>query len=94
MIKLWEKSVVIRCLQRDVELIESVLDSAKHKFRDLVKKEMDIDFTVDIVVEKDRFLQVRDINDNTKTHVEDYDQVRSEIIDKNDEIKKWFLFKI
>ncbi len=90
MIKLWEKSVVIKCLERDANLIESCLDSAIRRFVELVKKQMNIDFPVTIKVNKETFLVPREIKDNSETLVEEYDHISNEIISKNDEDKKWY----
>lgn len=89
LIKLWEKKVVIQCLERDVADLESVLESAKKKFKDLVMKEMNLKFDVSIQLNKKNFLTPREPHDHSRDTVRNYDVVEEETINKNEEDRKW-----
>lgn len=89
LIKLWEKKVVIQCLERDVSDLESVLEGAKKKFTDLVMKEMNIKFEVSIELNKKNFLTPREPHDHSRDTVRTYDVVEEETINKNEEDRKW-----
>lgn len=82
--------MVIRCLERDLKDIESIVDNAKRRFQELVKREMGFDFELEIEIERQRFLTPRELRDHSKETVQDYDHIEEETVAKNEEDKKWY----
>jgi len=81
---------VIRCLERDVADIQSILEPAKKKFQDLVQREMGFHFEIEVEISKKRFLTPRDVHDHSKdTEVQNYDIIEDETVPKNEEDRKW-----
>lgn len=77
-------------MERDLKDVEKIVEPAKKRFREIVKREMGFDFEVEVEVQKNRFLQPREVRDHGKETVSDYDHVELETIEKNEEDKKWY----
>ena len=56
LVKLLERSVKIRVQQKDVKVVESMLGSIRNKFSNFIKKELGKDITVNLEVDKKRFV--------------------------------------
>lgn len=41
-------SFIIRCLERDINLVKEVIGPAKREFLEILKKELDIDFECEV----------------------------------------------
>jgi len=57
LIKLMEKEVQIRCRKEDVEYIEPILGEAGQMFKDIIKKETNVDFPINLVLDKNNYLE-------------------------------------
>eukprot|EP00828_Plagiopyla_frontata_P014849 TRINITY_DN1934_c0_g1_i1.p1 TRINITY_DN1934_c0_g1~~TRINITY_DN1934_c0_g1_i1.p1 ORF type:complete len:256 (-),score=72.84 TRINITY_DN1934_c0_g1_i1:85-852(-) len=91
LVKLMENYVFIRCLQKDIPLIESILKECIKEFKELMKKELNIDnYQIEIEIDKEYCLQERKLVDNSKFKVEEYNLVENEIIQKYQEDKLCF----
>jgi hypothetical protein len=86
-----EPEVHIRCLKRDIELVESVLGAARTEFLELVKREMNQDLELNILVAKDEFLHERELRDVSGVSVDDDEFHSGDVISKGDEDKKWLI---
>lgn len=89
-VKLMEHEVVIKCLERDVKLIESVISDAKKEFQALIKKELEYSFRLEVKVDKDNYLIERKLEDHSGVDTKDYEKCEDEVIQKSDEDKKCF----
>ena len=76
-------SFIIRCLERDINLVKEVIGPAKREFLEILKKELDIDFECEVwwfnsdkQIEVDEFktLIERDLSDNSTLSVADYNE--------------------
>ena len=81
---------MIRCLERDLKDIESILEPAKRSFQDLVQREMGFQFDLEIEIDKNRFLKPRELHDHSKDTVQGYDHIEDETVQKNEEDRKWY----
>ena len=76
-----ENYVFIRCLQRDIQLIQEIKKDCVKEFKELMKKELDIDdFKITIEIDLEYCLSERKLVDNSKFNVEEYNLVQNEII--------------
>ena len=87
LIKIYEKKVKIRCLKKDVKIVQECVPLAKKMFEDLIRLELDKEITVDIEVDQDKCLEEREVKDNSRQAVEQYDleMGRQEVILKNED---------
>ena len=53
--------MIIKCLERDVKSIEKIPPACKQLFKEVIKKELDIEFPIEVVIDKNRFLELRKI---------------------------------
>lgn len=81
---------MIRCLERDLKDIESILEPAKRSFQELVKREMGFQFDLEIEIDKNHFLKPRELHDHSKDTVQSYDHIEDETVQKNEEDRKWY----
>jgi hypothetical protein len=63
---------MIRCLEKDVPIVEQAIPIATKAFADLVKAELGKDFKVDLKVDKAHYLVERTLKDNSGIDVSDY----------------------
>ena len=85
-----EHEVVIKCLQRDVKLVEDVIGHAKREFQTIIKNELGYDFRLEISVDKVNFLIERKLDDLSGIETKNYGKCDDEVISKADEVKKCF----
>ena len=64
MISLMEKKVVVKCLEKDVQLVREVAQDSSDLFRQLVKAECDKDMDVQVTVLDNAFLAERRLGPN------------------------------
>ena len=60
----------IRCLKKDVKIVQECVPMAKKMFEDLIRLELDKEITVDIEVDQDKCLEEREVKDNSGRAVE------------------------
>lgn len=92
-IKLYgEENVNIRCLQRDEAICKSVVGEAVSEYINLIKREMNQTIKFNAVVDGVRYLDQRNITDNSSVSLESYDNNmgQREVIHKNEDDKKCF----
>ncbi len=76
---------MIRCLKRDVKLVEGLLPSIAEEYKQFIKKELGIEKTVEITVNQREFMDLRELEQPT----EDVIHSHSDRISKTDETIKW-----
>jgi len=86
-LKLMEQQVTVRCLERDVALVEKLLPSSKQLFREICKKELDFDFPIEAEIDKKRFLELRKIHPKASADDDEGSQDPARV-PKNEEDKK------
>lgn len=69
MIKLMEKKVIIRCLKRDEAIISTILNECKMQFAKLTKEQIGEEINVEVVIDKERYLEFREPKDNSSVSV-------------------------
>lgn len=91
-IKLFEEKVKIRCLQKDFEIVQSVIPLAVKEFQQIIKKELNREFKLKVELDRDRALTERVLEDNNNIQVQDYDieNYRKDVISKSEDDKKCF----
>ncbi len=55
-----EKEVLVRCRERDLKLIEGLLDGASKDFTELIKKETGVEFVTKLEIDKYNSLSEHD----------------------------------
>jgi len=81
-IKLFERRVVLRCLERDRDLVKKLIPECVSEFQTFVKKELDIEWSLEVDLDEKRFLQLRKI-ENLESH-------ESKAVHKSDDDKICF----
>ena len=77
-----EKKVVIKCLERDRQLVEELIPGCVQEFQELAKREMEVEeWPLEVSVETRGYLQIRS--------VKDIEQGLERGVHKADEDKKW-----
>ncbi|KAL4438747.1 hypothetical protein ABPG74_013420 [Tetrahymena malaccensis] len=92
-IKLYgEENVVIRCLKKDEAICKDILSTAVSEYINLIKKEMNHNIKLNVVVDASRFLEERSLKDNGNISLNDFDIAlgAKEVISKNEDDKKCF----
>lgn len=92
-IKLYgEENVIIRCLRKDEAICKSVVTEAVNDYIALIKREMNTTIKLNAVVDSSRYLEEREIKDNTNITLAEYDITvgAREVISKNEDDKKCF----
>ena len=84
MIKLMEHKVYIRCLERDKQLVSSILADCITEFKAFIKKELDRDWEMDAQLDSEYHLELREI----RLHKSN-DDFEASKIHKADEDRKW-----
>jgi len=85
-LKLLEQKVVIKCLEKDLPLVERIIPSCKQLFKEVIKKEMDIDFPIEVYFHKDRFLDLRKLEQKPSSNDDTIGETAR--VAKNEEDKK------
>lgn len=87
-----EPSVLVRCLKRDVEVCKSLVGEIQQEYRDYIRKELDIEKTIDVAVDTENFLEQRSYQ-NAHGNVKEGNSssLMSHRISKTDEMKKWYI---
>ena len=57
LIKLMENKVYVRCLQKDVPQVKSVLSECASEYKKIIKSELGEDIQVELSIDEERFLQ-------------------------------------
>jgi hypothetical protein len=70
MISLMERKVIVKCLEKDVELVKSVGEESVALFKELMKLECDQEWDVDLIVHETSFLNERRLGGNESFKLE------------------------
>ena len=90
--KLLEPVVIIKCLERDVNSIEKILPACKQLFKEVIRKELDIELPLEVIIDKNRFLELRKIEQKTSNSGDEEASNDPSRVPKNLEDKKWYYY--
>lgn len=74
--------MTIRCLPRDKDLVRDLIPGCVEEFKAFVKKELEIDWPLQVDLDDRTFLQLRRIEEISELHA-------GRGVAKSDEDKKW-----
>lgn len=86
-----ENKVYIRCLQRDIPLVKTVISECVREYKRIIKTEIDQDIEVELSVDEERCLTERVVPDFTALRYEDLtaDHERQIKIDRSVDSQRW-----
>lgn len=82
-----EHKVYIRCLERDTKLIQDLLPQCVTEFKEFIKKELDLDWTMEAEVDLNQHLELRNISELEHLHQDE--GLQSRRVHKSEEDRKW-----
>jgi hypothetical protein len=82
-----EHKVYIRCLERDVSLVQDILPQCVDEFKEFIKKELDLDWTMEAEVDMNQHLELRNISELEHLHQDE--ALQSKRVHKSEEDRKW-----
>ncbi len=91
-----EDKVLIRCLQRDVGIIKSVIPDCVREYKRIIKTELGQDVQLDLSVDEQRPLEERKLPDFTGLKFEELtdDHERQIKIDKSIDTQRWYGLRV
>jgi hypothetical protein len=87
-----ENKVYVRCLQKDVPQVKSVLSECASEYKKIIKAELGEDIHVDLSIDEERYLQERIVPDFTALRYEDLtaEHERQIKIDRSVDSQRWY----
>lgn len=86
-----EEEVLIRCLEQDKSLVESVIAKCSEDYTKEVQSQLGEERKVKITIDTENFMRLRKVEDFTKTDIKEIGDEHNELIKilKSEDDQKW-----